>query len=171
MRIIIKTKATLRYGTKMDDGWHIDTDQLTNADRVALDRWCKAYPDAVRPDPTPAPAATEPEQEHRRRPPVKPDVIERKAPDAPYVDPIQQILNDSIRQQIEQQQMDARFLEYQVVQGLVDNSHNAALLKDWIQRYGTGFSAVQNVDRAIRALRPQLHFKELSAFTKRLAGF
>jgi hypothetical protein len=172
MRIIISTASQLRYGTKMDDGWHIDTDELSVADRRALQLWLDRNPGVSRPDPTPAPTPEpEPEQEYRRRPPAKADVVERKALHVPFVDPIAQDLKNSISQQIATQQMNERFTEYQIQQGLVDDSHNAALIQDWIQKYGQGHGAVANIDRAIRALRPQLHWKQLSAFTKRLAGF
>jgi len=139
----------------------MDTDVLPEPLASEFRDWMNADSNGWRPVPPPVPPA--PKE-------TKPDIIERKAPATEFVDPIQLLLNESIRQQIEQQQADARLLEYQIA-GLVDDQYNAALLKDWIQRYGTGYSPVQNLDRAVRALRPQLHFKELSAFTKRLAGF
>jgi hypothetical protein len=166
-KIIIKTKSRFSFGMRIGDETFVDTDKLPESDRTIVRLWTKNYPETVRPDPgvdgpdvndrPPAPADT------------RPNVIERKAPDVPFVDPIQRLLNESIRQQIEQQQVDARLTEYQIVQGLVDDQHNAALLRDWIERYGQGYAAAVNIDRAIRALRPSLHWQRLSAFTKRLA--
>jgi hypothetical protein len=139
----------------------MDTDVLPEPLASEFRDWMNADPNGWRPVPPPVPPA--PKE-------TKPDAIERKAPDVPFVDPIAQDLKNSIRQQIEQQQVDARLLEYQIAQGLVDDQYNAALLADWIDKYGQGYRADVNVDRAIRALRPQLHWQELSAFTKRLAA-
>jgi hypothetical protein len=160
-RIIITTHTELRVGRRVGNEVFVDTDELSKEDRKALHLWIKAYPDAVRPDPTP---------EQVELVDTRPDVVERPAPDVEFVDPIAQYQNDSIRQQIAQQQADERLLQYQI-QGLVDNSHNAALLADWIDRYGQGYRLDVNVDRAVKALRPRLHWQPLSEFSKRLAGF
>ena len=87
------------------------------------------------------------------------------------MDLLSQIQKEDIRNQIERQYANERLVEYQIKQGLVDDQHNATLLVDWIDRYGQGYRLDVNVDRAIRALRPQLHWQQLSEFTKRLAGF
>jgi hypothetical protein len=161
-RIIITTHTELRVGRRVGNEVFVDTDELSKEDRKALDLWMKAYPDAVRPDPTPA--QVEPVD-------TRPDVIERPALAVETVDPIKQMQNEDIRYQIVQQYAEERLIEYQIKQGLVDDSHNAALLRDWIQTYGQAYRLDVNVDRAIHALRPQLHWKPLSEFTKRLAGF
>jgi hypothetical protein len=166
-RIIIKTKSRFSFGMRIGDETFVDTDKLPESDRTIVRLWTKNYPETVRPDP----GVDGPDVNDRPPADTRPNVIERKAPDVPFVDPIAQDLKDSIRQQIEQQMADARLIEYQIVQGLVDDQHNAALLRDWILKYGPGHHAAVNVDRAIRALRPQLHWKQLSEFTKRLAGF
>jgi hypothetical protein len=168
-RLIIKTRSPFDVGKRVGGEVFVDTDDLTPTQKTVLRHWINQYPETVRDDVTPVPQPVE-----ERTPPhveSKPDVIERKAPVVEFIDPIQRLLNDSIRQQIEQQQADARLTEYQIVQGLVDDQHNAALLRDWILKYGPGHHAAVNVDRAMRALRPQLHWQQLSKFTKRLAGF
>ena len=171
-KIIIKTKSPFPYGMRIGDETFIDIDKLSTQERKTVRLWTNNYPETVRPDPgvdvpdvndqPPAPAPAD----------TRPDVVERRpVSSAELVDPIQKILNDSVRQQIEQQYANERLIEYQVVQGLVDDSHNAALLRDWIRTYGQAYRLDVNVDRAIHALRPQLHWKPLSEFTKRLAGF
>jgi hypothetical protein len=134
---------------------------LSKEDRRALNLWMDAYPDAVRPEPTPA--QVEPVDS-------RPDVVERPAPDVEFVDPITQHQNDSIRRQIDATQADERLREYQIKQGLVDDQHNANLIRDWLDR-NAGYAAAVNIDYAIKALRHALHWQQLSAFTKRLAGF
>ena len=169
-KLIITTRSPFTFGKRIGGEVFVDTDDLTPTQKSTLRYWIQEYPETVRDDVTPPPPVEE-RTPPRKMPPSNPDIIERKAPDVPFVDPIQRLLNDSIRQQIEQQMADARLTEYQIVRGLVDDQHNAALLRDWILKYGPGHHAAVNVDRAIRALRPQLHWKQLSAFTKRLAGF
>jgi hypothetical protein len=168
-RLIIKTRSPFDFGKREGGEVFVNTDELTPTQRTVLRHWINQYPETVTDDLTPVPQPVE-ERTPPRRVESKPDVIERKAPAVEFVDPIAQLRNEDLRQQIEQQQVDARLTEYQIVQGLVDDQHNAALLRDWIQKYGTGYAALQNVDRAIRALRPQLHWQQLSEFTKRLAG-
>jgi hypothetical protein len=145
----------------MDDGWHIDTDDLSAADRAAFQLWTDRYPETVRPDPTPAPV--EPVD-------TRPDVVERPVSAVEFVDPIAQYQKDSIRRQIDATQADERLREYQIKQGLVDDQYNANLIRDWLDRNG-GYAAAVTIDYAIKALRNTLHWQQLSAFTKRLAGF
>jgi hypothetical protein len=164
-RIIITTHTELRVGRRVGNEVFVDTDELSAADHKALNLWMDAYPDAVRPDPTPAqvePAHGEPVN-------TRPDVVERPAPDVEFVDPIAEYQKDSILQQIEQQQADERLREYQIQQGLVDDQHNANLIRDWLDRNG-GYAGAANIDSAIKALSHALHWQPLSAFTKRLAG-
>src|SRR5580704_3192335 len=123
-RIIITTHTELRVGRRVGNEVFIDTDELSKEDRKALDLWVKAYPDAVRPDSTPA--QVEPVD-------TRPDVIERPASAVEFVDLIAQYQNDSIRQQIDKTQADERLLQYQI-QGLVDDQHNANLIRDWLDR-------------------------------------
>jgi hypothetical protein len=168
-RIIIKTKSRFSFGMRIGDETLVDTDKLPESDRTIVRLWTKNYPETVRPDP----GVDGPEVSDRPPAPAdtRPDVIARPASAVEFVDPIAQYQSDSIHQQIEQQYAEERLIEYQIKQGLVDDSHNAALLVDWIDRYGQGYRLDVNVDRAIKALRPRLHWQQLSAFTKRLAGF
>jgi hypothetical protein len=154
-RYIITTKSPFTFGKRIGGEVFVDVDELTKPQKDTFRLWMKHYPETVRDEDT------------------RPEVVERPAPPVTveFGDPLTQLRSEDIRNRIMQQYADERLIEYQVKQGLVDDSHNAALLADWIDRYGQGYRLDVNVDRAIRALRPQLHWQPLSEFTKRLAGF
>jgi hypothetical protein len=175
MRIIVNARALDRAPSKgrglkllyrvervvgnISGDTEIDTDALAGQDALDFREWMDENPNGWRPAPTPPPAVKD----------TRPDVVERPASDVPFVDPITQHQRESIRRQIDQQQADARLMQYQIEQGLVDDQHNAMLLRDWLDRNMRGYASSANIDHAIRALRTSLHWKPLSTFTKRLA--
>ncbi len=122
--------------------------------------WVQAHPEGwkkvpcPKPVPTPQPVDTRPE---RVPPPVTRDLTAE--------------FNVDLKRHIDQQQAVERLIQYQIEQGLVDDQHNATLILEWLDKDARGYLSAVSIDDAVKALRPSLHFKALSQFTKRLAGF
>jgi hypothetical protein len=140
MNVIIKSRSGFRFGTKVGNEWHFDTDQLSESERTTLNLWIKAYPETV---------------VHR------PDVIEGPAPDAEFVDEIAQHQNESLRRQIDQSQGLERLNFWAAQHGLRDSERNQRLITEWLDKNVRGYVSAAGVDAAIANLRTVLEWNDL----------
>jgi hypothetical protein len=141
----------------------IETDLLTGQDALDFREWMDENPSGWRPARTPA---TQAKPKERPAAPIKvaPDPITERM----YREIALRPQTDQ-RRETDTKEANDRLIWYHLEQGLTDDRHNATLIAEWLGS-NRGYATTGAIDQAIHELRPQLHWKQLSAFTKRLAG-